>query len=98
MLGLGALDKKTMEISVVPDSYMKISSALGSASPANILIVPLIYNDVVVAVMELGSLKSLTQGQKTFIEKTSNSIAIAIYANNQRVNTKIDNELLKIEK
>lgn len=79
IIGQAALDHKISEIDEIPDGYLQISSAVGSGKPASLLVVPFVYNDMVVAVMELGSFSSFSVEQKKFVEKVANSIAVSIH-------------------
>src|SRR5207248_11658369 len=53
LVGQAALEKKTILISQAPDDYIKITSGLGEALPVNIIIVPVLFEDQVLAVIEL---------------------------------------------
>ncbi len=78
LVGACALEKETTILKKVPDSYLKITSGLGTSSPKNLVLVPLKVNDEVHGVMELGSFHPFEQFVIIFIEKVAESIASTI--------------------
>ncbi|MDX9847611.1 MAG: PAS domain S-box protein [Tenuifilaceae bacterium] len=78
LVGACALEKETTILKKVPDSYLKITSGLGTSSPKNLVLVPLKVNDEVHGVMELGSFHPFEQYKIDFIEKVAESIASTI--------------------
>ena len=48
--------KKGLFLSNVPGNYIKINSGLGEAKPANLIILPVLFENKVKAVIELASL------------------------------------------
>ena len=84
LVGQAALEKQTILITEVPDDYIKINSGLGESTPLNIFVTPLIYDDDLVGVIELGSFKEFTDIQLKFIEEAGESIAIAFQSAQSR--------------
>ncbi|MBF0381125.1 MAG: GAF domain-containing protein [Magnetococcales bacterium] len=80
LLGQAVVDKKVMEVIDIPHEYLQISSSLGSGIPSAILVVPFVYNETVVAVIELASFEGFTVEQKEFINTVANSISISIHS------------------
>ena len=78
LVGACALEKETTILKKVPDSYLKITSGLGTSSPKILVLVPLKVNDEVHGVMELGSFHPFEQYIIDFIEKVAESIASTI--------------------
>ena len=72
------MDKKHILITNCPDDYININSGLGDAAPKNILIFPLILNNVVKGVVELGSFHEFYDTHLTFLEQVAESIAVAM--------------------
>jgi transcriptional regulator with GAF, ATPase, and Fis domain len=85
LVGQSALEKRTIIMRGVSSESLKINSGLGQAPPATILIVPLIYSDEVVGVLELGLLDNDIAGKTMFLEKVDESVAIAFNAINDRL-------------
>ncbi|MBW1784364.1 MAG: response regulator [Deltaproteobacteria bacterium] len=80
-----ALEKQSIVITDVPDDYIAIASGLGKKSPRTILVVPLIYNDQTVGVVEFGSFRAFTELQVALLEEVAKAIAIAINSAQARV-------------
>jgi len=78
LVGQAALEKEAILFTEIPKDYIKIESAVGSAVPENILIIPLIYEDRIKGVVELGKIKRFTEIELDFIEKVAEHIAIAL--------------------
>lgn len=65
-------------MTALPENYVTIGSGLGDAKPGSILIVPLIYNDELLGIIELASFKQFSENEVEFIEKLGESIAATI--------------------
>ena len=55
LVGQCAVEKKRIVLTNVPPDYVRISSALGSAAPVNIVVLPVLFEGEVKAVIELAS-------------------------------------------
>ena len=75
--GQAALEKQAITL-IVPDDYFAIESGLGSRQPDRIFVMPIIYEGEVKAVLELSLFEELSEKYREFLEKASESIAIAI--------------------
>lgn len=76
LVGQSALEKQRILLTHVPDDYIKISSGLGEATPLNIIVLPAIFEDQVVAVIELASLYRFEEIHLHFLDQLTESIAI----------------------
>ncbi|MBN2384699.1 response regulator [bacterium] len=65
-----------LEFNNVPDNYVLIRSGLGQTMPRFILIVPCVYNDEVVTVIELGLVQKIAAHHHQFLDKVRYGIAI----------------------
>jgi PAS domain S-box-containing protein len=74
-LGRVAVEKQTLYITEIPESYYKISTSLGYTKPASIVIIPLIFNDEVIGIIEISSLKLFDELQLEFLERISENIS-----------------------
>ncbi|MDP2415305.1 response regulator [Daejeonella sp.] len=80
MVGQAALEKKGIILTNIPSDYIKVTSALGNASLAGVLIYPLILQGQLKGVIELGFLSGIAPNAMEFLDKVSNSIAMGINA------------------
>lgn len=74
------LEGKPKYMKKVPNNYVSIKSTLGKANPRNIYIVPLIYNEITVGVMEISSFELLDNLKVDFINKVAENIAASVSA------------------
>lgn len=80
LIGQAALERKTIEMSQVPDDYLMIRSGIGESKPNALLLVPMVYRDTVYAVMELGVSHSFNPSARELLQRVTESIAIAFSA------------------
>ncbi|MGV3509315.1 MAG: response regulator [Sphingobacteriaceae bacterium] len=84
LIGEAAKQKKILTLQNIPNDILKVTSATVESIPKYILIVPLIHNDIVEGVIEVGSLNAFSDITKSLLEEASNSIAIAIHTSKNR--------------
>jgi len=95
LIGQVAVEKKSLLIEDVPSSYFnKIESALGELIPRSLLICPILYENEVTGVIELGSLHPFTEHQRAFLSHVSENIGIAINTSDVRKKVQKQNEAL----
>ena len=95
LLGQVALEKRTLLIEDVPAGYFgKIGSALGEMVPSSLLICPILYENEVIGMVELGSLHTFTEHQRAFLSHVSENIGIAINTSDVRKKVQKQNEAL----
>lgn len=78
LVGQCAAEKEKIILTKIPEDYFPVKSATGSASPSEIIVLPCLFNETLVAVVELGSLDSFSKDQVEFLEAVSGNIAISI--------------------
>jgi PAS domain S-box-containing protein len=78
LIGTCALERKTIFMTNVPESYINITSGIGKATPRCILIVPLIISNEIHGVIELASFSVFQKFEIEFVEKIAESIASTI--------------------
>jgi CheY-like chemotaxis protein/signal transduction histidine kinase/HAMP domain-containing protein len=78
LVGQCALEKKVILLTNVPGDYVQISSGLGQATPLNLLVIPILFEDEVSAVIELASFQPFSQIHRLFLEQLSGSIGVVL--------------------
>lgn len=78
LVGQAALEKEEIILTQVPEGYITIESGLGTAAPTTLCIKPVIRNDQVKAVLELGTLTTFSESQSQFLDLVTGSIALAV--------------------
>ncbi len=91
LVGQCAFEKERIILSNVPNDYVKISSGLGKAKPSNLIVLPVLFENNVKAVIELGSLETFSQTHLDFLSQLTESIGIVV--NTIETNTRTE-ELL----
>jgi CHASE3 domain sensor protein len=80
LVGQAYLEGSTIVLKEVPNGYIKITSGMGDATPTNLIIVPMKYNDRVEAVLELASFNEFQPHEIEFLEKAGEVIASSVYS------------------
>ncbi|MFF4699221.1 HAMP domain-containing protein [Streptomyces chattanoogensis] len=88
LIGTAAEEGRTILVENVPSGYLKIASGLGEAPPANVIVLPVLFEDKVLGVIELASFQPFTQIQKDFLSQIAEMIATSV--NTISVNTKTE--------
>jgi CheY-like chemotaxis protein/CHASE3 domain sensor protein/putative methionine-R-sulfoxide reductase with GAF domain len=84
LVGQAAVEKKIIVFTEVPDDYIRINSGLGNTIPKNLIMLPLIQDDVLKGVMEIGSVMEFSPLQMEFLNNIGENIAIVINAAQSR--------------
>ena len=78
LVGQAVLEKRRMLLADIPARYLKISSGLVEAPPANIIILPVIFENQVKAVIELASFQRFNSTQQAFLDQLTESIGVVL--------------------
>lgn len=78
LVGQVALEKSSLILDEIPPESIKIRSGLGEILPKNLALIPIMYNDQVNGVLELGTLKAFTGKQIEFLHEISGNISLAL--------------------
>ncbi|NUL14695.1 HAMP domain-containing protein [Streptomyces lunaelactis] len=73
-----ALEKKRILLEEAPPDYIKINSGLGEASPASVVIIPILFEDKLLGVIELASFSRFSDVHLAFFDQFVNTIGVAI--------------------
>lgn len=84
LLGQAARQHLPLHVRDVPQDYLSVSSALGTAMPRELLIVPAGIDGVVQAVVELGFFRRIGEVEKELMRSVSDMIAIAVRSSRDR--------------
>ncbi len=77
LLGQVVMDASPLKVDEVPE-YAQLALGLGTISPSSLLFYPLVHEKTVVAVLELGGLRPLDEGQQRWLEKAHEGLAVTI--------------------
>jgi signal transduction histidine kinase/CheY-like chemotaxis protein len=78
LVGQAALERQSILISEAPEDYVKVASGLGEAAPKNIIVMPVLFEDQVMAVIELASFQPFGEVQRGFLDQLGETIGIVL--------------------
>ncbi|MEU3460212.1 HAMP domain-containing protein [Streptomyces sp. NPDC006733] len=73
-----AMEKKRILMEEAPPDYIKINSGLGEAAPASVVIIPILFEDQLLGVIELASFSRFSDVHLAFFDQFVNTIGVAI--------------------
>ncbi|SEF06393.1 HAMP domain-containing protein [Streptomyces sp. Ag109_O5-10] len=73
-----AREKKRILVEETPPDYIKINSGLGEAAPTTIVIIPILFEDKLLGVIELASFSRFSDVHLAFFDQFVNTIGVAI--------------------
>ncbi len=88
LVGQAAIERRPIVFTEVPDDYVFINSGLGHIAPRNLVIVPLVLNDVVKGAIEIGVTRSLTDMEMQLFKLISENLAVVVGAAQSRTKLK----------
>ena len=78
LVGQCAREKQRVLLTEVPKDYTPIHSSLGRTRPANVVVLPVLYEGQTKAVIELASMHPFTDGHLNFLEQLTQSIGVVL--------------------
>jgi len=78
LVGQCAIERQKIVLDTVPPDYIRISSGLGHATPANIIVLPILFEGQIKAVLELASFERFTASDQALLDQLTESIGIVI--------------------
>jgi signal transduction histidine kinase/ActR/RegA family two-component response regulator/HAMP domain-containing protein len=78
LVGQCAKEKKRILLTEVPGDYVKINSGLGESSPLHIIVLPVLFEGVVLAVIELASFSPFSVTHQAFLEQITESVGLVL--------------------
>jgi signal transduction histidine kinase/HAMP domain-containing protein/FixJ family two-component response regulator len=109
LVGQAALERTRILVRSAPPDYIRVSSGLGHASPASVVIVPVLFEEQVLAVIELASFGSFSPLHLAFLDQLVETIGVivntiiansrteSLLAESQRQNRAIEVKNVEIE-
>jgi CheY-like chemotaxis protein/GAF domain-containing protein/HAMP domain-containing protein len=85
LVGQCALEKKQILLSRVPEDYMAITSAVGAGTPKNVLVTPILHEDEVQGVIEIGAFREFSDDDLKFLSDCVRIIAVSVHTAQSRV-------------
>ena len=85
LVGQAAVERNLFVVGDLPENYAPISSGLGESTPREVMVIPLVFNDHLLAVMELMSFNPFTQEDVEYVSRAAEGMAIALNSSISRV-------------
>ncbi|WP_369434438.1 GAF domain-containing protein [Psychromonas sp. MME1] len=89
LVGQCLLEKEAFIINDTPDDYITIQSGLGGSKPKNIAVIPCLYENEVLAIIEFASVKEITSDHLALINILATSLANAVNSTKMRSEMRI---------
>ena len=80
LVGQAAVDKSPILVTDAPPEYIRVTSGLGEASPVTIVILPVVFEDQVLGVVELASFSRFSPVHMQFLEQLMEIIGVSLNA------------------
>lgn len=77
LIGESIASQKQLVVSDIPPNYLTVASSLGKSKPEHIVIQPLVYENNVIGVMEVGFFRPIDDPILQFLKRASVNLAIA---------------------
>ncbi|TDB74036.1 HAMP domain-containing protein [Micromonospora sp. KC723] len=78
LVGQAALSKRAIVVDAVPVDYVTVSSSLGAAAPRHLVVLPILFEDQVLGVIELASMSRFTEIQRDFLDQLTETIGVNV--------------------
>ena len=85
LVGQCALEKKSIVLEEVPEDYMVVGSATGKAVPRNVVVLPVLHEDELKGVLEIGAFQPFSDADLAFLEQGAAVIAVALHSAQSRL-------------
>jgi signal transduction histidine kinase len=93
LIGQCAVEKEKIILTSTPKNYIRITSALGEAKPAHLIVLPVLFETKVKAVIELASFEKFSVTHLDFLDQLTESIGIVL--NTIETNTRTEELLMQ---
>lgn len=80
LVGQCALEKQRILLTQVPSDYIQIRSGLGESTPTNLIVLPILFEQQVVSVLELASIHEFSELHLTLLDRLTQTIGVVLRA------------------
>jgi HAMP domain-containing protein/signal transduction histidine kinase/DNA-binding response OmpR family regulator len=92
LVGQAALEGKPIALTELPPGYIKVGSGLGEAPAAGLLVMPVLFEDQLLGVIELAATRPFSDVNRDFLDRLTETIGVVL--NTIRANMRTE-ELLE---
>src|SRR5579875_970713 len=78
LIGQAAMTRKPIVVTSLPEDYVRISSGLGGAPPASLVVLPIHFEGQVLGVIELASFSAFRQAQIDFLTQLTENLGVIV--------------------
>ncbi len=78
LVGQAAVDRKTILVTDAPPGYARISSGVGTSAPANVVVLPVLFEGQTLCVIELASIHEFTKPHLDLLEQFRETIGVNV--------------------
>ncbi|MDQ3106913.1 MAG: HAMP domain-containing protein, partial [Actinomycetota bacterium] len=78
LVGQAAFEKKPILVADAPEDYIRIASGLGEAAPANVIVLPVLFEDQILAVIELAAFRPFSEIHRNFLEQIVETVGVVL--------------------
>ena len=78
LIGQCAFERKRILLADVPEGFISIATGMGDASPRAVVVLPVLFEGVIKAVIELASFRTFTPNYLTFLDQLMASVGVIL--------------------
>ncbi len=78
LVGQAAFERKTIALTDLPPNYIKVGSGLGEAGAAGLLVMPVLFEDQVLGVIELAAIRPFSAVNRDFLDRLTDTIGVVL--------------------
>jgi signal transduction histidine kinase/CheY-like chemotaxis protein/HAMP domain-containing protein len=78
LVGQSALERSRILLTEAPSDYIKVSSGLGESDPVNVIVLPVLFEDSVLGIIELASLHPFDEIRLQFLDQVVETIGVVL--------------------
>jgi len=78
LVGQAAAGRRRIRVPVAPEGYLTVRSGLGSGAPSDVIVLPVLFEDQVLGVIELGAFVPYGEQQLDFLDQLVETIGVVL--------------------